>query len=453
MADPDLNASQHVRDEKSAENVPEHNPVKVSSTVVSKTVENTSPDPCEYEQDTKYPEGGLRAWLVVLGSWCAMVPSMGLLNTIGVLHAWTADHQLAQYSSSSLGWIFGAFSFFLYFGGAQVGPIFDSRGVLPVVLPGSIGIVLSVFFFSASTEYYQIFLSFSVLGGISSCCLFTPAISAVGHWFDVRRGLATGIACTAGGLGGVFFPLIILCIGPTLGFAWAMRIIGIICFVLCALACLLLKTRLPPNHQAGMAIDLKALLEPKYALTTLAVWLVEFAVFIPYTYIVSYGLYAGLEQPMAYKLSVFLNAGAIPGRAFPGLVADRIGRFNVMALTAVICAICTLALWYKASTNEGAIMAYAVLFGFWSGAAISLTPVCISQVCRTEDYGKRNGTTFTLVSVGTLLGIPLAGAIQESNGGEYWGLIIFGGVLYLASAVAFAVARGVAAGWRWKVKF
>lgn len=94
-----------------------------------------------------------------------------------------------------------------------------------------------------------------------------------------------------------------------------------------------------------------------------------------------------------------------------------------------------------------------MLFGFWSGAAISLTPVCISQVCRTEDYGKRNGTTFTLVSVGTLIGIPLAGAIQESNGGEYWGLIIFGGVLYLASAVAFAVARGVAGGWGWKVKF
>ncbi|GMF78074.1 unnamed protein product [Aspergillus oryzae var. brunneus] len=442
MADTESNACQHAIDEHATEDVTQSKPQKTIRSAISNIVEKTRADPCEHYQDAKYPEGGLRAWLVVLGSWCAMVPSMGLLNTIGVLHAWTADHQLAQYSSSSLGWIFGAFSFFLYFGGAQV-------GMIDVQLSRVHARILANF----PTEYYQIFLSFSVLGGISSCCLFTPAISAVGHWFDVRRGLATGIACTAGGLGGVFFPLIILYIGPTLGFAWAMRIIGIISFVLCALACLLLKTRLPPNQQAGMAIDLKALLEPKYALTTLAVWLVEFAVFIPYTYIVSYGLYAGLEQSMAYKLSVFLNAGAIPGRAFPGILADRMGRFNVMTTTAVICAICTLALWYKAGTNEGAIIAYAVLFGFWSGAAISLTPVCISQVCRTEDYGKRNGTTFTLVSVGTLIGIPLAGAIQESNGGEYWGLIIFGGVLYLASAVAFAVARGVAGGWGWKVKF
>ena len=302
-------------------------------------------------------------------------------------------------------------------------------------------------------EYYQIMLSFSVLGGLSSCCLFTPAISAVGHWFNVRRGFATGIASTAGGLGGVIFPLVILYIGPKMGFTWAMRIVGILCFALCAVACLLLKTRLPPNRKAGAAIDFKALRDRNYALTTLAVWLVEFAVFVPYTYIGSYGIWAGLGRDMSYKLCIFLNVGAIPGRALPGLLADRLGRFNVMTMTAVVCAICTLALWYKSGSNEDAVIAYSVLFGFWSGAAISLTPVCISQVCRTEDYGKRNGTTFTLVSVGTLTAIPIAGAIQEHNGGDYWGLIIFGGVLYLASAAMFFVARGVAAGWGLRVKF
>ncbi|GKZ69518.1 hypothetical protein AnigIFM50267_004729 [Aspergillus niger] len=403
--------------------------------------------------DEKYPEGGLQAWLVVLGSWCAMVPSMGLLNTISVLHAWTSTHQLSEYSESSVGWIFGVFSFFLYFAGAQVGPIFDSHGPLPVVIPGSIGLVVAVFCFSASTEYYQILLSFSVLGGLSSCCLFTPAISAIGHWFNVRRGIATGIACTAGGLGGVFFPLIILYVAPKLGFAWAMRIIGIICFVLCGFACLLLKTRLKPDAKRGVAIDLRALREPNYALTTLAVWMVEFAVFVPYTYLCSYGLYANIGESLSYKLCIFLNVGAIPGRAFPGLLADRLGRFNVMAFTALVCAIMTLALWYNAGTNDAAIIAYSVMFGFWSGAAISLTPVCIAQVCRTEDIGKRNGTTFTLVSFGTLTAIPIAGAIQERDGGAFWGLILFGGILYLAACAAFVVARGVAGGWRLRTKF
>jgi hypothetical protein len=83
-----------------------------------------SPDTAEIHEASRtesYPEGGLRAWLVVFGAWCAMIPSMGLLNSLGILHAWIGTHQLQDYSHSSIGWIFGAYGFFLYFTGAQVG--------------------------------------------------------------------------------------------------------------------------------------------------------------------------------------------------------------------------------------------------------------------------------------------------------------------------------------------
>ncbi|OJJ32658.1 hypothetical protein ASPWEDRAFT_185156 [Aspergillus wentii DTO 134E9] len=400
-----------------------------------------------------YPEGGLQAWLVVLGSWCAMIPSMGLLNSLGVLHAWTSNHQLKGYSESSIGWIYGAYGFFLYIGAAQVGPIFDAYGPNYVVIPGSIGIVVSLICFSFSTEYYQIFLSFSVLGGLSACALFTPAVSVVGHWFNICRGLATGIACTAGGLGGVIFSVIILFAAPKIGFAWAIRIIALLSLILCGIACLLVKTRLPLNKTAGGSVDFKSLRDVQYAATTAAVFLVEFAVFIPITYIASYAVHVGVNDTLAYALIAFLNLGAVPGRFLPGLLADKLGRFNVMIITALVCSILTLALWLKAGNNLAAIICYSVLFGFWSGAAISLTPVCISQVCATEDYGKRNGTTFTIVSIGTLTGIPIAGAIQQRDNGEYGGLIIFGGVLYLAATVAFVLARGVCRGWSLKTVF
>lgn len=98
-----------------------------------------------------YPEGGLQAWLVVVGAWCAMIPSMGLLNTLGTLHSWTSEHQLMDYSDSSIGWIFGAYGFFLYVAGAQAGPIFDCYGPLYVVVPGSIGMFASLICFSFST--------------------------------------------------------------------------------------------------------------------------------------------------------------------------------------------------------------------------------------------------------------------------------------------------------------
>ncbi|PGH10714.1 hypothetical protein AJ79_05305 [Helicocarpus griseus UAMH5409] len=404
-------------------------------------------------EDEKYPEGGLRGWLVVLGAWCAMIPSMGLLNSLGILHAWTSTHQLHGYSESSIGWIFGAYGFFLFVASAQAGPIFDAYGPFYVIVPGSIGIVTSLICFSFSEEYYQIFLSFSVLGGLSACTLFTPPVSCVGHWFNVRRAYATGIACTAGGVGGVVFPLIILFAAPKVGFPWAIRIIALLSAVLCICACILLKPRLPQNKAAGASISFEALKDIRYAATTVAVFFVEFAIFIPLTYISSYAVHVGTNDTLSYALIVFLNLGAVPGRFLPGLFADKLGRFNVMVLTSLICAVLTLGVWLTAGENITAIICYAVLFGFWSGAAISLGPVCISQVCETKDYGKRSGTTFTIVSIGTLTGIPIAGAIQQRDGGKFDWLIVFGGLLYVVATVAFIIARGICAGWSLRVKF
>jgi hypothetical protein len=122
-----------------------------------------------------------------------------------------------------------------------------------------------------------------------------------------------------------------------------------------------------------------------------------------------------------------------------------------MTLTATLCAFFTLAIWLTAGENTAAIIAFAVLFGFWSGTAICLTPVCISQICKTEDYGKRYGTCYFFVSFGTLSGLPIAGQILKTNDGNYQGLIIFCGVIYFAGALTFLAARLVGTGFKLKV--
>lgn len=249
------------------------------------------------------------------------------------------------------------------------------------------------------------------------------------------------------------FPLIIVFMAPRVGFPWAVRTVGFICAAASVGACLLLKKRLPPNKKAGAAIDLKALADPRFGATALAVFLIEFAVFIPYTYICSYAIHEGLDLQTSLLLNALVNAGAIPGRALPGYLADRFGPMNVMCVTAMVCATFIYALWLTAGGGEGATIAFAILFGFWSGAGISLTPVCIGQACRTEDYGKRNGTAFFLASFGTLVGVPLAGAIVQWCGGDYYGLIVFAGGLYVLSLCAFFVARGLCAGWSLKILF
>jgi len=306
-------------------------------------------------------------------------------------------------------------------------------------------------------EYYQFMLGFSVLGGISSSMVFTPSIGCIAHWFLRRRALATGVAATAGGIGGIIFPVLISNLAGSLGFPWAIRIVGFISVVFCALSVMLLRTRAPCLNQVQKGkVDIRSLSELRFSLLTAAIVLIDFALLIPLTYLPSYAQSRGLDDSLAYNLSSILNAASIFGRIVPGYFADRFGCYNVMVITTFACSVITFALWLPSHSNHAVILAYAVLFGFWSGSAISLSPVCVAQISKTEEFGKRYGTAYFLVSLGTLVAIPIAGEllkVQTHIEGleNYYGLIILCGLVYSCACLFFILSRGVSIGWGFKV--
>lgn len=407
--------------------------------------ENTNELDSQGEYD--FPEGGWKAWLVVFGSWCGMTSSFGFINSAGFIQAWLNENQLKDKGESEVSWIFSVYLFLLFFGGVQFGPVFDAYGLKFLIVPGCIGIILSIFFLSLAKEYYQFMLGFGILGGISSSMVFTPSIAVVGHWFYQRRGLATGIAATGGAVGGLVFPLAMNKMSGQLGFAWTIRVVGFIMIGLCAGVVLTLRTRLPPNKAAGGSIDLKQFKDMRFVLVCIGTFMIEWGLFVPLNYIASYAISQGVSKGLAYNIPAFLNVGSIFGRCLPGYMADVFGRFNVMIFTASITGILCLALWLPAGSNIAATIAFAVLFGFWSGTGICLVPVCISQICNTEDYGKRYGTCYFIVSFGVLTGLPIAGELIKTQNGAYTGLIGFSGATYLCGAIFYLVARIVGGGW------
>lgn len=111
-----------------------------------------SPGSPTIDKDEVYPEGGLEAWLVVLGSFCGMVAGFGYMNTVGVFQAYLATHQLAGYSESTIGWIFSVYVFLSFGCGIQIGPVFDAKGPRLLILGGSICLLLSVFLMAECTR-------------------------------------------------------------------------------------------------------------------------------------------------------------------------------------------------------------------------------------------------------------------------------------------------------------
>jgi hypothetical protein len=68
-----------------------------------------------------FPEGGLEAWSVVAGAFFMLLPSFGLMNSVGTFEDYWQDNQLSSYTTRDVGWIP---SIFVYLGlalGIQVG--------------------------------------------------------------------------------------------------------------------------------------------------------------------------------------------------------------------------------------------------------------------------------------------------------------------------------------------
>lgn len=226
-----------------------------------------------------YPEGGTRAWLVVLGSFSGMVAALGIMNTIGVYESYLARHQLASYSTSSIGWILSIYVFLAFGAGLVIGPIFDVHGPRWLLFAGSILIILATFLLGVCTQYWHFILVFGILAGVGTALIFTPTIAAVGHFFYEKRGNATGVAAMGGAIGGIVFPLMLQNLFPKVGWGWATRIQGFVFVVLLVLANLLVRSRLPPKPNQSIMPDFMIFRQLNFALVTAGTFFMEWVRF------------------------------------------------------------------------------------------------------------------------------------------------------------------------------
>ncbi|EFX02810.1 major facilitator superfamily transporter monocarboxylate [Grosmannia clavigera kw1407] len=432
------------------------------------TVESSNGLP---DVDVRFPEGGVQAWLVVLGSFSAMFSVYGLINTAAVFESWFSTHQLADYSASAIGWIFSLYLFFVFFVGIQVGPLFDRFGPRLLVATGSLLNVTSIMLLGLCTKYYQILLCYSVLGGLGGALLNTPAYGCIAHFFDARRGLATGIASPRRAV-----------------LAASTRILGFILLALAVPANLWLRTRLPLSGdgdggdtdatEVDLAVsdaastggrrrsrrrprvqsvwpDFTIFRDKCYAIATVGVFFMEWGIFVPITFIISYASAHHQDATKAYTLLSVLNAGSVVGRFLPGLLADKLGRFNVIIVTIALSSITVFGIWMPTGDSRPTLLAFCVLFGFASGSNLGLIAVCLGQLCEPSEYGRFFSTAMMVASFGTLSSVPIGGALLSSSLGEngWRALIAFSGGSYAIALVCYGAARVMAVGWGLKTVF
>lgn len=306
----------------------------------------------------------------------------------------------------------------------------------------------------------------------------SPAVGSVTHWFNKRRGLASGVAWIGSGIGGVIFPLMLQSLIPQIGWAWSLRAFGLILFVLCGISVALCRSRVPPRN--GQATTWRDTLPSArifldgtgaMALTTAGAVLTDLAYFIPMTYIPSYyiarqhlssdAIFTGTAS-FAYQLLAIANGSSCIGRLLAGHISDRLGRYNTMIISLFLCAISVLCFWLPDILipdlrNSGLLIGFVILFGCVSGSNVSLMPVCMGQLCETQEFGRYYATCFSVVAFGALVSIPIAGALLDTvdapGKAKFWGVAVFTGLCYVGATLCFVWVRLRVKGCSWKTKW
>jgi MFS family permease len=406
------------------------------------------------DADDDFPEGGLRAWSVVVASFLMMFPTYGFLVAIGTFQDYWLQHQLSSYTASEVGWIPGVLVFVTLVLGIWVGPLFDRYGPRWIALVGSVGYVAMWLLLAECKTLWQMILCCGVLGGVSSAMVTTCAVSVVAHWFKVRRGLATGTVLGGSSLGGLSIPLILRAALPQFGYAWSIRILGFTFLGCLTISNILIRARLPPSLAAkkDAIISISIFSNLAYSLFTVYTFGFELVLFGGIGMLPTYATLSGDFPPDTgfYIVSV-LNGVAFFGRILPGFLADKIGRFNTLILLVTFTLLSMLILWLPFGHKSlPAFYAFAVLFGFGTGGIFGLTPACMGQMCKAQEFGRYFGTMYSVVSFSTLVGIPLSGMLAQQVGLQ--AMVAFYCSLLGLSLGALLCSRWAYLGRSWKVK-
>lgn len=219
------------------------------------------------------------------------------------------------------------------------------------------------------------------------------------HWFHKKRAFTFGILLTGTSIGGVVMPICLEHLLNSLGFDWVIRICTFINLALLVIALPTVTSRLPPTPKPVSVMDhIRPLKEGPFLMLSGGCALFYLGMYLPFNYIIVQAEYEGMSAGLAGYLIPILNGASLFGRLIPGKIADIIGRFNTMIAMCGFAGVIVLALWLPATANAP-IIVFSALYGFASGAFISLIPPLTAQISDIREIGVRLGTLWLTVGI------------------------------------------------------
>ena len=373
---------------------------------------------------------------IFYGWWIVFSTSAVMLYTSGIVHfGFTA---VFEPIADEFGWSYTQISLAASLRGLEtgllapvVGLLVDRWGPKKLIFFGCSVTGLGLILLSQVNSllmFYGAFIIISIGGSFTS---HTVTMSAVSNWFRRRLAMASGIMASGAALGGILIPVIVILIDG-LGWRTALFFLGLGTWVICLPLSLLVRDNpekygyLPDGDNRETAVTADSPAKPARrvdlnftageALKNRAFWHIAVAMSLHalimsaiLTHVMPYLSSIGISRGISSVVATAIPVASILGRLSFGWLGDKLEMRRVAAAGFVLLALGLILFAYIDTLGLWLLAPFLIIFGIGFGGNVTMRTVLLNRYFGRESFGSILGIAIGLMTVGSIIGAPLAG--------------------------------------------
>jgi MFS transporter, OFA family, oxalate/formate antiporter len=272
---------------------------------------------------------------------------------------------------------------------------------------------------SMISELWQLYLTYGILAGAGVGFVYVCPLSTLVKWFPERKGLITGIAVGAFGMGSLVFKSVIQYFIATQGVSQAFFALGLISTILGLFGASLL--RVPAKDQTYKTTSATATnhqFTPSQMIKTRSFPLI----WIMFLFASASGLLvigmakdigvqlAGLSEEVAANAVTIIALFNAAGRISWGSLSDKLGRIRVVTMMFLITAVAMSALSILSLTYVSFFIALAAI-AFCFGGFLAVFPTITNEYFGVKNLGANYGIVYQAYGLAALVGPLIVSAV------------------------------------------
>lgn len=371
---------------------------------------------------TRPPDGGTRAWLVMLASFFCNGVIFGVINTYSVIYVELQKklEEKGVEDASSKAALVGSLTIgTTFFLSPVAGILTDKIGIRLTTFIGGLMASGGMFLSSFVTDKVEaMYITYGIVFGVGASLAYTPSLVILGHYFQRYMGLVNGFVTAGSSTFTMIMPYIIDFLLRNFGLILCFRCLSVFMCIIMASALLFKPIPLikctDDKKEFMTLINTDIWKQKKYVIWALTIPVALFGYFVPYVHMVKF-VQDKFPQSDGKSLVFCIGVASGTGRLIFGKIADnrRVDRVLLQQLSFFLIGLLTILM--TKSPSFVLLQIIALGMGVFDGCFISLLGPIAFDLCGQEGAGQAIGFLLGFCSIPLTIGPPIAGMIYDAT--------------------------------------